>query len=398
MAWREACSLGLELEQLRGRSALRQRRLIEAIDPEDATRVWVAGRELRNFCGNDYLGLSAHPALREAATECMRRFGLGAGAAHLVTGHSHEHHALEEELAAFTHRERALLCSTGYMANLGAVSAFAAAHELVLADRLSHASLLDGARLSGARLRRYAHADAAGAERLLVAAARARPAALILTDGVFSMDGDIAPLAALASLARRHGVGLLVDDAHGIGVLGASGGGALEAAGLSASDVPLLIGTLGKACGTFGAFVAGDAAVIDYLMQRARSYIYTTALPPAVAAASRAALRVVQSESWRRERLRAHVTRWRAAAAALELPLLPSTTAIQPLIVGDSAAAMALSEALMARGFWVAAIRPPTVAPGSARLRITLSAAHRERDIDELAETLGSLWRSWSAP
>jgi 8-amino-7-oxononanoate synthase len=396
MAWREACSLGLELEQLRGRSALRQRRRIDAIDPEDATRVWVAGRELRNFCGNDYLGLRAHPALREAATDCMRRFGVGAGAAHLVTGHSHEHHALEEELAAFTHRERALLFSTGYMANLGAVSAFADARELVLADRLSHASLLDGARLSGARLRRYAHADAASAERLLAAADR--PAALILTDGVFSMDGDVAPLAALASLARRHGAGLLVDDAHGIGVLGASGGGALEAAGLGTSEVPLLIGTLGKACGTFGAFVAGDAAVIDCLMQRARSYIYTTALPPAVAAASRAALRVIESESWRRERLGAHVTRWRAAAAALELPLLPSTTAIQPLIVGDSAAAMALSEALMARGFWVAAIRPPTVAPGSARLRITLSAAHRERDIDELAEALGALWRARGAP
>jgi 8-amino-7-oxononanoate synthase len=221
---------------------------------------------------------------------------------------------------------------------------------------------------------------------------------LILTDGVFSMDGDLAPLAALASLARRHGAGLLVDDAHGIGVLGASGGGALEAAGLGTSEVPLLIGTLGKACGTFGAFVAGDAAVIDCLMQRARSYIYTTALPPAVAAASRAALRVIESESWRRERLGAHVTRWRAAAAALELPLLASTTAIQPLIVGDSAAAMALSEALMARGFWVAAIRPPTVAPGSARLRITLSAAHRERDIDELAETLGALWRARGAP
>jgi 8-amino-7-oxononanoate synthase len=382
----------------------RQRRLIEAYpEPGDPTAVRVGGRLLRNFCSNDYLGLSHHPAMIEAAARCMRRFGVGAGAAHLVSGHSHEHHALEEELAAFTQRARALLFSTGYMANLGTISALSGRHDLLLADRYNHASLLDAARLSGARLLRYAHGDCAAAARLLEQraarlGARAQAAAtLIVTDGVFSMDGDMAPLQQLAALAQRHGGALLVDDAHGLGVLGQHGGGTLEQQGLPAQAVPILIGTLGKAFGTFGAFVAGDTALIDYLIQRARTYIYTTALPPAIAAASRAALRLVQLEGWRRERLQQLIERFRSAAAAAGLPLAPSTTPIQPLIVGSAEQAVGLSRALMDAGFWVAAIRPPTVPAGSARLRITLSAAHRDADVDALAQALGVLWQARSA-
>jgi 8-amino-7-oxononanoate synthase len=398
----DSALLARELAALETQHARRRRRLVETFpEPGDPTAVRVGGRLLRNFCSNDYLGLSHHPALIRAAGDCMSRFGFGAGAAHLVSGHSHEHHALEEELAAFTGRQRALLFSTGYMANLGVISALTDRHDLVLADRSDHASLLDGARLSGARLRRYAHGDAAHAAQMLLAQRAANePAsatALIVTDGVFSMDGDLAPLPELAALALRHDCALMVDDAHGLGVIGSHGGGTLEHTGVAGAAVPILVGTLGKAFGTFGAFVAGDAALIDYLIQRARTYLYTTALPPAVAAASRAALRLAREETWRRERLRQLTQRFRSAAAALGLPLAASMTPIQPLIIGDSAHALALSEQLMNAGFWVAAIRPPTVPAGSARLRITLSAAHREPDVDGLAETLGRLWRERSA-
>ena len=407
----ESNLLARELAAFEAQHTRRRRRLAEAF-PEagDPTAVRVGGRLLRNFCSNDYLGLSHHPQLIRAAMDCMSRFGFGAGAAHLVSGHSLEHHALEEELAAFVGRQRALLFSSGYMANLGVISALTDRHDLVLADRWNHASLLDAARLSGARLRRYAHGDMAHAAAMLLAqhaAADSRgshksngaPSAstLIVTDGVFSMDGDLARLPELVALAQRHDCALMVDDAHGLGVIGTSGRGTLEHTGVAASAVPILVGTLGKAFGTFGAFVAGDANLIDYLIQRARTYIYTTALPPVVAAASRAGLRLAQQESWRRERLHSLTLRFRAAAAALGVPLTAATTPIQPLIVGEAAWALALSEALMNAGYWVAAIRPPTVPAGSARLRITLSAAHREQDVDALAETLGQLWRERSA-
>jgi 8-amino-7-oxononanoate synthase len=407
----DSALLARELAALEAQHTRRRRRLVEAFpEPGDPTAVRVGGRLLRNFCSNDYLGLSHHPALIRAASDCMSRYGFGAGAAHLVSGHSLEHHALEQELAAFVGRERALLFSSGYMANLGVISALTDRHDLVLADRLNHASLLDAARLSGARLRRYAHSDMARAEQMLLAQQVAGDTSephksngagnamtLIVTDGVFSMDGDLAPLPELAALAKRHDCALMVDDAHGLGVIGSNGGGTLEHTGVAASAVPILVGTLGKAFGTFGAFVAGDANLIDYLIQRARTYIYTTALPPVVAAASRAALRLAREENWRRERLHSLTLRFRAAAAALGVPLTASTTPIQPLIVGEAAWALALSEALMNAGFWVAAIRPPTVPAGSARLRVTLSAAHREQDVDALAETLGRLWRERSA-
>ena len=388
---RDAGELSRALAGLGAAGLRRERRLIDAWpDAADGTRVRVAGRELRVFCSNDYLGLAHHPALAAANAAEAARSGSGSGAAHLVSGHSHAHHALEEQLADWLGRERALLFSTGYMANLGVHSAFAARGELVLGDRLNHASLIDGAQLSGARLLRYAHADAGSAARMLEGRS---DCTLLATDGLFSMDGDVAPLPALARLAAAHRAWLLVDDAHGLGVLGATGRGAVEAQGLDADAVPLLVGTLGKAFGCFGAFVAGGRDAIELLLQRARSYIYTTALPPGTAAAASAALVLVQAEGWRRERLRALAARLRAGAAQLGLPLQPVDGPIQPLLVGDAARAMQLSAALLARGYWVGAIRPPTVPAGTARLRITLSAAHDEAAVDGLLEALGEAWR-----
>jgi 8-amino-7-oxononanoate synthase len=390
MARLETGTLARELEVLERQHQRRQRRKVEALpDPRHPERVSVDGRVLLNFCSNDYLGLRSHPDLISAASECMQRYGVGAGAAHLVSGHSLEHSSLEAELAEFVERPRALLFSSGYLANLGVISVLAGRHQLIAADRLNHASLIDAAQLAGARLRRYAHADAAACARLLDEHGGAR---LIVTDGVFSMDGDIAPLASLARAAHAGGAWLVVDDAHGIGVLGAHGRGALEIAGLDTAAVPVLVGTLGKALGCFGAFVAGDTALIETLIQRARTYIYTTAIPPAIAAATRAALRLVQREPWRRQQLQRLVDRFRAGAAVRGLPLASSPTPIQPVIVGDSARALALSEALLQRGFWISAIRPPTVPRGSARLRITLSAAHDEAQVDALLAALGEVF------
>jgi len=386
----EASALTRQLESLELRHQRRRRRVVGALpDPDHPERVVLGGRELTNFSSNDYLGLRTHALLIRAATDCMQQHGFGAGAAHLICGHSIEHAALEVELAEFLGRERALLFSSGYLANLGVLSALASRHDLLVADRLNHASLLDGARLAGARLRRYPHGDIESCARLLENQGGAR---LIVTDGVFSMDGDVAPLRALAALAQQHGAWLVVDDAHGIGVLGAQGHGALEQAGLDAHSVPVLIGTLGKAFGSFGAFVAGDAALIDSLIQRARTYVYTTALPPAIAAAARAALGISQREPWRRRHLLRLVERFRAGAVALGLPLLPSATPIQPLIVGDSARALALSDALLGFDLWVSAIRPPTVPQGGARLRVTLSAAHSEAQVDVLLAALGEVF------
>jgi 8-amino-7-oxononanoate synthase len=383
----------LEAAQLR-----RRRRTIDvpASDgrAEPGATLLLDGRRLLNFSGNDYLGLCRHPALASALATAAASHGSGSGASHLVSGHSRLHHALEEELASYTGRERALLFSTGYMANLGVISSFAGRGEVVLQDRLNHASLLDGARLSGARLLRYAHGDARAATTLLAA----QPAtALLATDAVFSMDGDGAPLAALAAACRARDVWLLVDDAHGFGVLGPDGAGSVAAAGLDAAAVPLLMCTLGKALGCFGAFVAGDADAIDFLLQKARSYVYTTAIPPAVAAAALAALRLCRSEGWRRAHLLALIARFRAGAAALGLPLLASATAIQPLWLETPARALRLAAALETAGFWVSAIRPPTVPAGQSRLRITLSAAHRDTEIDQLLAALAehaSLWRA----
>ncbi len=373
------------------RQHLRRRRATIAAypDPGSHASVIVEGRRLVDFSSNDYLGLAAHPALAAAMAECAARCGAGSGASHLVSGHGREHATLEEELAAFVGRPRALLFSTGYMANLGVVTALAGRGESVLLDRLSHASLIDAGLLSGARFRRYPHCDADAARRLL---AEGTPqTAVLATDGVFSMDGDIAPLTALAAAARAHDAWLVVDDAHGIGVLGANGRGALELAGLGCDEVPVLVGTLGKAFGTFGAFVAGGGDLIDFLIQRARSYLYTTALPQPVAAATRAALRIVREEPWRRERALALTTRFRAAAHAAGVPLADSVTPIQPIPVGDAQAALAAQRALREAGFWVVAIRSPTVPAGAERLRVTLTAGHGEDQVDALAEALARI-------
>jgi 8-amino-7-oxononanoate synthase len=381
----KAAALRDRLAQLAAQHLQRHRRTVTAVESASPCVV-VDGQRLVNFCGNDYLGLKAHPALVAALTRSAALAGAGSGASHLVSGHGLEHEALETELAHFTGRRRALLFSTGYMANLAAVTCLATRDSRVVMDRLCHASLIDAARLAGARLKRYAHGDAAAADAALRGAST--PGAdLLVTDGVFSMDGDLAPLPQLAQLAAAAAC-LIVDDAHGLGVMGPTGRGSLEHFNLDSAAVPILVGTLGKAFGCFGAFVAADEDYIEWLLQTARSYIYTTALPQPVAAAARAALAVCVAESWRRERVLELAARLRRGAAQAGIPLLPSLSPIQPVVLGSSARALAVSEQLFAAGFWVAAIRPPTVPSGSARLRITLSAAHTEQQVDALLDTL----------
>jgi 8-amino-7-oxononanoate synthase len=378
------------LEEIERQHLRRRRATVETFpQPGSHTEVIVDGRRLVDFSSNDYLGLAAHPALAAAMAECAARCGAGSGASHLISGHGREHAALEEELAAFIGRPRALLFSTGYMANLGVVTALVSRGESVLLDRLSHASLIDAGLLSGARFRRYSHCDAAAARGLL---AEATPQTTVLaTDGVFSMDGDIAPLGELSEAARAHDAWLIVDDAHGIGVLGANGRGAVELAGLGCEEVPVLVGTLGKAFGSFGAFAAGSAELIELLIQRARSYIYTTALPQPVAAATRAALRIVRDESWRRQRVLSLTARFRAGARQAGVPLTNSVTPIQPIPLGSAEAALSAQHALREAGFWVVAIRSPTVPAGAERLRITLTAGHQDSQVDGLIEALSRI-------
>jgi 8-amino-7-oxononanoate synthase len=374
-----------ELKRLRAEHLYRSRLTVEG--PLGA-EVTVGGRRYLAFCSNDYLGLANHPQVRQAFKRAADRYGVGSGASHLIIGHGRAHHALEEELAEFTGRPRALLFSTGYMANLGVIGALVGRGDVVVEDRLNHASLIDGARLCGARLKRYGHGDCRAMEERLGRMAGSK--ALAASDGVFSMEGDLAPLPSLAQAASRHGAWLVIDDAHGLGVLGRSGGGTLEHFGLGVQQVPVLVGTLGKAFGTFGAFVAGAADLVELLIQRARSYIYTTALPPAVAEATRASLRIVRSESWRREHLASLVQRFRSAAAELGLPLKVSPTPIQPVLAPDAPTAVRWSEELREAGILVQAIRPPTV-PSGGRLRVALSAAHTEAQVDRLVEALGRL-------
>ena len=384
------------LSELESEHQTRRRTTVEGfVEFGNRLLTTVDGRTLVDFSSNDYLGLSHHPAIAAEMSACALRTGAGSAASHLITGHGIEHQRLEEELAAFLDRERALLFSTGYMANLGVMTALAGRGELVLLDRLSHASIIDGALLSGARFKRYAHADAGGAERAI--AESADEIAVVATDGVFSMDGDIAPLPELAKAATANKSWLAVDDAHGIGVLGPNGRGALEHCGMSADDVPVLVGTLGKALGSFGAFVAGSRDLIEFLIQKARPYIYTTALPQPVAAATRKALEIIQREPWRRERVLALTARFRKAAGEAGVALLnsgtplQSETPIQPVVLGSSAAALQAQAGLLRAGFRVVAIRAPTVPKGSERLRITLSAGHTEVQVDRLVEALSQI-------
>lgn len=358
---------------------------------EHAEGPWLesGGRRLLGFCGNDYLGLAQHPLVIAAFKRTADDEGVGSTAAHLICGHRAEHAALEEALADWTGRERAALFSTGYMANLGVMQALLRAGDMCVQDKLNHACLLDGAALAGAQLKRYPHNDVDGATRQL--ASRAEAGALLATDGIFSMDGDLAPLRELARLCEQEDATLMVDDAHGLGVLGDNGAGTLSMLDLGQRDVPVLMATLGKALGCHGAFVAGSASLVEGLLQSARTYVYTTAMPPAVAAAALAAVRIAREESWRREKLAALIRRFRDGAQQLGLPLMPSDTAIQPLLLGEATTAMAVAGALEAVGFLVGAIRPPTVPAGKARLRITLSAAHEEEHVDLLLEALSGL-------
>ncbi|MAT64525.1 MAG: 8-amino-7-oxononanoate synthase [Gammaproteobacteria bacterium] len=371
------------LEQRRRDGLYRSRRI--AASPQLPGRR-IDGRDCLSFCSNDYLGLAAHPQVVAALQAGAQRWGVGSGAAHLLAGHTAAHHALEEALADFVGAPRALLFSTGYMANLGVMAALPGR---LFQDRLNHASLLDGARISGARLVRYAHLDMQDLQRRLAAAPAGER--LIASDGVFSMDGDLAPVVELQALARTHAAWLLLDDAHGLGVRGEQGRGSLAQAGITPGNDVILMGTLGKALGTFGAFVAGSEDLIETLIQQARSYVYTTAPPAAVAEAALAALRLCREEGWRRERLQALIGRFRTGAEQLGLPLMASATPIQPLLIGDTGAATRLSEALEDAGILVPAIRPPTVPEGAARLRVSFSAAHEEAQVDRLLDALGSV-------
>lgn len=361
-------------------------RRVRTITPRDGARIVVDGQRLVDFASNDYLGLARHPRLVEALVRAARADGVGAGAAHLLGGHRDEHSRLEECLARWTGRERALLFSTGWMANLGAIGGLLGAGDLCVQDKLNHASLLDAARLAGCTLKRYVHADGASATRQLDTHPDA--AALLVTDGVFSMDGDIAPLGQLATLCKTQGATLMVDDAHGLGVLGPDGAGSVAQAALTQHDVPVLMGTLGKALGTFGAFVAGSATLIDGLVQTARSFIYTTAMPPALAAATGTAIDIARFEGWRRDRLGHLIAHFRHGAASRGIALMDSGTSIQPVPVGASATALAVSARLADAGFFVPAVRPPTVPHGQARLRLTLSALHEESDVEQLLDAL----------
>ncbi|WP_054912554.1 8-amino-7-oxononanoate synthase [Pseudomonas sp. NBRC 111127] len=381
-----AFDLAARLAERRAADLYRQRPLLES---PQGPEVVVDGQRLLAFCSNDYLGLANHPEVVDAWQAGAERWGVGGGASHLVIGHSTPHHQVEEALAELTGRPRALLFSTGYMANLGAITALVGQGDTVLQDRLNHASLLDGGLLSGARFNRYLHNDPASlASRLDKAVGNT----LVVTDGVFSMDGDLADLPALAEVARARGAWLMVDDAHGLGTLGAQGGGIVEHFGLGVDDVPVLIGTLGKACGTSGAFVAGSEELIEALVQFARPYIYTTSQPPALACATLKSLELLRRESWRREHLAALIRQFREGAQQIGLELMDSPTPIQPIVIGDSAQALRLSRMLRERGMLVTAIRPPTVPAGSARLRVTLSAAHSQAQVQLLLNALAECY------
>lgn len=374
--------LAADLDAIARQGLYRSRRVIAS---PQGIHLGIDGRAVVNFCSNDYLGLANHPDVANAFKAGADKYGVGSGSAHLICGHSAAHHALEEELAAFTGRDRALLFSTGYMANMGVISALVGRGDAVFEDRLNHASLLDGGLLSGARFKRYAHGDVLDLNVNLVKAVGRK---LIVTDGVFSMDGDFAPLDELALAAKNQDAWLMVDDAHGLGVIGERGGGIVEHYGLTQDEVPVLMGTLGKGLGTFGAFVAGSEALIEILIQKARTYIYTTALPAAVAEATRTSLKIAIEESWRRDKLKKLSEQFRQGAEQLGLSVMPSLSAIQPILIGDSQSAVDISNALLEAGFLVSAIRPPTVPQGGARLRVTFSALHESQHVDRLLDAL----------
>ena len=368
------------------------RRVRRVLDGPQGVRVTIDGKPYLSFSSNDYLGLANHPALADAASVTAASVGVGAGAAHLLTGHHRLHHELEAELAAFVGLPAALLFSTGYMASLGVLSALLDRHGEVFEDKLNHASLVDAAVLSRAKLTRYPHLDLVTLEQRL--ASSTAKVKLIATDTVFSMDGDLAPLVELQALAQRYDAWLYLDDAHGFGVLGERGEGALSL--LEDRNDPRLIylATLGKAAGVAGAFVGGSSELIEWLVNKARTYVFTTAQPPMLAAAVSASLRLIAVEGWRRAHLLELIERLKSGLAGLPWPLMHSNTPIQPVLVGGNAEALRLADALRAQGILLPAIRPPTVPPGEARLRISLSAAHSLADVDTLCAAFHALARN----
>lgn len=377
-------------QELAGRESaglLRRRRLLESMQ---GAHIQVDGREVLSFCSNDYLGLAAHPALAVAIKQAADASGAGSGASHLITGHHQYHHALELALAEFVGLPRALLFSTGYMANIAVVTALMGRDDAVFADKLNHASLNDAVQLSRAAFKRYAHNDMAALEHLLATSAARRK--LVAVDAVFSMDGDLAPVPQLLALCEKYDAWLLLDDAHGFGVLGRDGRGVLQHFAVHDPRI-IYMATLGKAAGVSGAFVAGDATLVEYLVQSARTYVYTTAAPPLLAAGLLQSLKVMAEEGWRRERLQALIHALRAGIRAERWQLLESQTPIQPLIIGSNEEALSVSERLLERGILVPAIRPPTVPQNTARLRISLSAAHTLEDVTQLTEAINDLAR-----
>ena len=372
-----------DLDVKKSNHLYRSRKVLES--PQSVEPI-IDGKKVLSFCSNDYLGLANHPDLINSFKNAADKYGVGSGSAHLVSGHSAEHHALEEELANFMGSERALLFSTGYMANLGVVSALCDRHSEIYEDKLNHASLLDAALLSRAKRFRFPHLDTSNLEDRLTGSGTFDK--FIISDGVFSMDGDLAPLDKLVSVAKNNNATLMIDDAHGIGVLGEKGKGIIEHFDIDNKQVPILVGTLGKAFGTAGAFVAGSDDLIETLIQKSRSYIFTTAMPAAVAAATRQSLKIIEEENWRREKLKSLVKKFRKGAEEIGLELIDSLTPIQPIIIGSSKKTLALSENILEKNILISAIRPPTVPEGTARLRVTFSATHTEEQVNKLLDVL----------
>jgi glycine C-acetyltransferase len=373
------------LDSLRERGSHREMRVLAGAQ---STRMSIDGREVLLFAGSNYLDLAHHPEVVAAAAAAAREFGCAAGGSRLINGNLEIHQALESELAEFLGTESALVFSTGYMANVGVIPALAGHGDVVISDALSHASIIDGCRLSRAEVRVFPHADLDALEKLLRETAAIQREVLVVVDGVYSMDGDVAPLAELVPLAKHWGATVLVDDAHGTGTLGATGRGSIELCGVG-DQVDIVLGTLGKSLGSFGAFVAGGRALRDLLVNTARSFIFSCALAPPQVAAARAALAVMRREPWRRERLAQNADRLRVGLARQGISTAPSSTHILPLIVGDNDATMKLCERLLESGVYAQGIRHPSVPEGTARLRITPMATHRDSEIDQLVDLLG---------
>ena len=378
-----------DLAQRKAEHLYRSRKVLES--PQSVEPI-INGKKVLSFCSNDYLGLANHPDVISRFKKATDRYGVGSGSAHLVSGHTVEHHALEEELAEFMGTERALLFSTGYMANLGVVSALCDRHSEIYEDKLNHASLLDAAQLSRAKRIRFPHLDTEKLEQRLDGSDTHNK--FIISDGVFSMDGDLAPLDELVNISEKNNATLMVDDAHGIGVLGKHGKGVVEHFDLKSKQVPIVVGTLGKAFGTAGAFVAGSEEIIETLIQKSRSYIFTTAMPAAIAAATRESLQIAKEEKWRRENLQSLISQFREGAIELGFNLVDSITPIQPIIIGSSENSLMLSEKLLEQNILISAIRPPTVPEGSARLRVTFSAEHSEKHVQKLLQILSEITAS----